>query len=178
MFQKWIWEDERRKERLEMIFENNFSCVRKRIFDGSFLRFPDMSPSIKLYSYQKDAVARILFTPNTLLVHDVGAGKTYVMIAAAMEMRRMGLSEKNMFVVPNNIVGQWKNIFYAMYPSANILCVSRRVLLHQKEKVFLKEYVTRILMGSLLLTVVLSGFRCQRNTIETGLFMNRNLSQK
>ena len=82
-----------------------------------------MSPAIKLYSYQKDAVARILFTPNTLLAHDVGAVKTYVMIAAAMEMRRMGLSEKNMFVVPNNIVGQWKNIFYAMYPSANILCV-------------------------------------------------------
>lgn len=66
-FQKWIWEDERRKERLEMIFENNFSCVRRRIFDGSFLRFPDMSPAIKLYPYQKDAVARILFTPNTLL---------------------------------------------------------------------------------------------------------------
>ena len=122
-FQKWVWKDERRKERLEMIFENNFSCVRRRIFDGSFLRFPDMSPAINLYSYQKDAVARILFTPNTLLAHDVGAGKTYVMIAAAMEMRRMGLSEKNMFVVPNNIVGQWKNIFYAMYPSVNILCV-------------------------------------------------------
>lgn len=122
-FQKWVWEDERRKERLEMIFENNFSCVRRRTFDGSFLRFPDMSPAINLYPYQKNAVARILFTPNTLLAHDVGAGKTYVMIAAAMEMRRMGLSEKNMFVVPNNIVGQWKNIFYAMYPSANILCV-------------------------------------------------------
>lgn len=122
-FQKWVWEDERRKERLEVIFENNFSCVRRRIFDGSFLQFPDMSPAVNLYPYQKDAVARILFTPNTLLAHDVGAGKTYVMIAAAMEMRRMGLSEKNMFVVPNNIVGQWKNIFYAMYPSANILCV-------------------------------------------------------
>lgn len=122
-FQKWIWDDERRKERLEMIFENNFSCVRRRIFDGSFLRFPDMSQTINLYPYQKDAVARILFTPNTLLAHDVGAGKTYVMIAAAMEMRRMGLSKKNMFVVPNNIVGQWKSIFYAMYPNANLLCV-------------------------------------------------------
>lgn len=125
-FQKWIWDDERRKERLEMIFENNFSCVRRRIFDGSFLRFPDMSPATKLYPYQKDAVARILFTPNTLLAHDVGAGKTYVMIAAAMEMRRMGLSDKNMFVVPNNIVGQWKSIFYAMYPNANLLCVESK----------------------------------------------------
>ena len=138
-FQKWVWEDERRKERLEMIFENNFSCVRRRIFDGSFLRFPDMSPAINLYPYQKDAVARILFTPNTLLAHDVGAGKTYVMIAAAMEMRRMGLSKKNMFVVPNNIVGQWKNIFYAMYPSANILCVEPKSFAPSKRESVLER---------------------------------------
>ena len=138
-FQKWVWEDERRKERLEMIFENNFSCVRRRIFDGSFLRFPDMSPAINLYPYQKNAVARILFTPNTLLAHDVGAGKTYVMIAAAMEMRRMGLSEKNMFVVPNNIVGQWKNIFYAMYPSANILCVEPKSFAPSKRESVLER---------------------------------------
>lgn len=138
-FQKWVWEDERRKERLEVIFENNFSCVRRRIFDGSFLRFPDMSPAINLYPYQKDAVARILFTPNTLLAHDVGAGKTYVMIAAAMEMRRMGLSEKNMFVVPNNIVGQWKNIFYAMYPSANILCVEPKSFAPSKRESVLER---------------------------------------
>lgn len=138
-FQKWVWEDESRKERLEVIFENNFSCVRRRIFDGSFLRFPDMSPAINLYPYQKDAVARILFTPNTLLAHDVGAGKTYVMIAAAMEMRRMGLSEKNMFVVPNNIVGQWKNIFYAMYPSANILCVEPKSFAPSKRESVLER---------------------------------------
>ena len=81
-FQKWVWTDDTRKERLEIIFENNFSCVRRRIFDGSFLDFPTMSDSVKLYPYQKNAVARIIFTPNTLLAHDVGAGKTYVMIAA------------------------------------------------------------------------------------------------
>lgn len=138
-FQKWIWDDERRKERLETIFENNFSCIRRRIFDGSFLRFPNMSPAISLYPYQKDAVARILFTPNTLLAHDVGSGKTYVMIAAAMEMRRMGLSEKNMFVVPNNIVGQWKNIFYAMYPSANILCVEPKSFAPSKRESVLER---------------------------------------
>ena len=138
-FQKWIWDDERRKERLEIIFENNFSCIRRRIFDGSFLRFPNMSPAISLYPYQKDAVARILFTPNTLLAHDVGSGKTYVMIAAAMEMRRMGLSEKNMFVVPNNIVGQWKNIFYAMYPSANILCVEPKSFAPSKRESVLER---------------------------------------
>ena len=138
-FQKWVWEDEARKERLETIFENNFSCIRRRIFDGSFLRFPNMSPAINLYPYQKDAVARILFTPNTLLAHDVGAGKTYVMIAAAMEMRRMGLSEKNMFVVPNNIVGQWKNIFYAMYPSANVLCVEPKSFAPSKRESVLER---------------------------------------
>ena len=138
-FQKWVWEDERRKERLERIFENNFSCVRRRIFDGSFLRFPNMSPAINLYPYQKDAVARILFTPNTLLAHDVGSGKTYVMIAAAMEMRRMGLSDKNMFVVPNNIVDQWKNIFYATYPSANILCVEPKSFAPSKRESVLER---------------------------------------
>lgn len=122
-FQQWVWTDEKRKERLEMIFENNFSCVRRRIFDGSFLTFPTMAPGIELYPYQKDAVARIIFSPNTLLAHDVGAGKTYEMIAAGQELRRMGLSNKNMYVVPNNIVGQWKNIFLTMYPNAKLLCV-------------------------------------------------------
>lgn len=138
-FQKWVWEDDARKERLERIFENKFSCIRRRIFDGSFLRFPDMSAQINLYPYQKDAVARILFTPNTLLAHDVGAGKTYVMIAAAMEMRRMGLSEKNMFVVPNNIVGQWKNIFHEMYPSADILCVDPKSFAPSKRESVLER---------------------------------------
>ncbi len=122
-FQKWVWTDDARKERLEIIFENNFGCVRRRIFDGSFLDFPTMSESVNLFPYQKDAVARIIFTPNTLLAHDVGAGKTYVMIAAGQEMKRMKLSAKNMYVVPNNIVGQWENIFSLMYPNAKLLCV-------------------------------------------------------
>ena len=122
-FQKWIWSAPNRKERLEIIFENKYSCIRRRIFDGSFLSFSTMSPEAELYPYQKDAVARILFSPNTLLAHDVGAGKTYVMIAAGQELSRMGLSNKNMYVVPNNIVNQWRDIFLNMYPDANILCV-------------------------------------------------------
>lgn len=122
-FQRWVWKDPQRKARLEMIFETNFSCVRQRRFDGSFLTFPTMSPDIQLYPYQKNAVARILFSPNTLLAHDVGSGKTYVMIAAGMELRRMGLSKKNMYVVPNNLVGQWRDIYLTMYPDANVLCV-------------------------------------------------------
>ena len=138
-FQKWVWTDDARKERLEIIFENNFSCVRRRIFDGSFLDFPTMSDSVKLYPYQKNAVARIIFTPNTLLAHDVGAGKTYVMIAAGQEMKRMGLSTKNMYVVPNNIVGQWKNIFTAMYPNAKLLCVDPKSFTPNKREAVLER---------------------------------------
>ena len=138
-FQKWVWTDDARKERLEIIFENNFSCMRRRIFDGSFLNFPTMSDSVKLYPYQKDAVARIIFTPNTLLAHDVGAGKTYVMIAAGQEMKRMGISKKNMYVVPNNIVGQWKNIFTAMYPNAKLLCVDPKSFTPNKREAVLER---------------------------------------
>lgn len=135
-FQRWVWTDDARKERLEIIFENNFSCVRRRIFDGSFLEFPDMSGAVNLYPYQKDAVARIIFSPNTLLAHNVGAGKTYVMIAAGQEMRRMRLSQKNMYVVPNNLVGQWKNIFLIMYPNAKLLCVDPKSFTpNKREKV-------------------------------------------
>lgn len=138
-FQKWVWNDPTRKERLEIIFESNFSCVRRRIFDGSFLEFPGMSSDVQLYPYQKDAVARIIFTPNTLLAHDVGAGKTYVMIAAGQEMRRMGLSNKNLYVVPNNIVGQWRNIFTFMYPNAKLLCVDPKAFASQKRENVLKQ---------------------------------------
>lgn len=138
-FQRWVWRDEGRRARLEEIFENKFSCVRRRIFDGSFLTFPTMSPSVKLYPYQKNAVARILFTPNTLLAHDVGSGKTYVMIAAGMERLRMGLSEKNMYVVPNNIVGQWQKIFEEMYPNCKLLVVEPKTFTPAKRKNVVKS---------------------------------------
>lgn len=138
-FQSWVWSDKNRKERLKTIFENKFGCVRRRSFDGSFLTLPDISPAIKLFPYQKDAVARIIFTPNTLLAHDVGSGKTYVMIAAGHELRRMGLSKKNMYVVPNNIVGQWRNIYLSMYPNAKILCVEPKTFTPDKREEVLKQ---------------------------------------
>lgn len=141
-FQKWIWAVKARKERLEIIFENNFSCVRRRIFDGSFLKFPTMSSNVELYPYQKDAVARILFSPNTLLAHDVGSGKTYVMIAAGQELRRMGLSKKNMYVVPNNIVTQWRDIFLTMYPGSKLLCVEPKMFKPEKREEILKSIIT------------------------------------
>lgn len=133
-FQAWVWTDKTRKKRLEAIFEENYGCTRRRIFDGSFLTFPTLSPSIQLYPYQKDAVARIIFSPNTLLAHDVGSGKTYVMIAAGQELRRMGLSKKNMYVVPNNILGQWRDIFLAMYPDAKLLCVGPKAFTPSKRE--------------------------------------------
>ena len=138
-FQNWVWQDDVRKKRLETIFDNNFSSIRRRIFDGSFLEFPGMSPAVTLYPYQKNAVARILFTPNTLLAHDVGAGKTYVMIAAGQELRRMGLSKKNLYVVPNNIVGQWQRIFLQMYPAAKLLIVEPKTFAPKKREGVLKQ---------------------------------------
>ena len=133
-FQKWVWKDPERKAKLEMIFENNFGCIRRRHFDGSFLTFPTMSPEMQLHPYQKDAVARILFSPNTLLAHDVGSGKTYIMIAAGMELRRMGLSQKNLYVVPNNLVGQWRDIFLQLYPQANVLAVEPKTFTPAKRE--------------------------------------------
>ena len=138
-FQEWIWKDPARRERLETIFENKFSCVRRRIFDGSFLQFPGMNPAFQLYPYQKDTAARIIFTPNTLVAHDVGAGKTYVMAAAGMELRRMGLSKKNLFVVPNNIIGQWQSIFSSLYPQAKLLCVDPKAFTPKKRETVLRQ---------------------------------------
>lgn len=123
-FVYWVWRDRKRRERLEAIFTERYGCVRARRYDGSFLTLPGLSPDVTLYPYQKDAVARILFSPNTLLAHDVGAGKTYIMIAAAQELHRMGISPKNLFVVPNNLVGQWEGLYRKLYPDANLLCVT------------------------------------------------------
>lgn len=125
-FKSWVWTDDKRRRKLETIFENKYSCVRRRIFDGSFLHFPGMADGVGLFPYQKDAVARILFSANTLLAHDVGSGKSYVMIAAGMELRRMGLSKKNLYVVPNNLVIQWRSFFEKIYPDARVFCVEAK----------------------------------------------------
>ena len=149
-FQRWVWKDVTRKEMLLQIFENQFSGVRRRIFDGSFLNFPTMSKDICLFDYQKNAVARILFSPNTLLAHDVGSGKTYIMIAAGMELKRMGLSEKNLYVVPNNIVGQWRDIFKTMYPSANLLCIEPKNFTPDKRESVLEKIRDEVYDGVIM----------------------------
>ena len=127
-FQKWVWTQPTRKERLEKIYNERYACTKVRHFDGSFLELPGLNPKFELFQYQKDAVARIMFSPNTLLAHDVGAGKTYVMIVAGMELKRIGVSEKNMYVVPNNILGQWKKLFLKLYPHACIKTIEAKDL--------------------------------------------------
>ena len=132
-FSSWLWSNPARAERLEMIYEERYSSNKIRRFDGSFLTFPGLNPSIELFPYQKNAVARILFTPNTLLAHDVGSGKTFVMIVAGMELRRMGIAKKNLYVVPNNLVGQWKDIFLHLYGDAKLLIVEPKVFTPSKK---------------------------------------------
>lgn len=122
-FENWIWLDEDRCFEVEAAYNRMFSEYRPLKYDGSKLTFPEMNSQYELFPYQKDAVLRILNTPNTLLAYDVGAGKTYIMIAAAMTMRRKGLSRKNMFVVPNHIVGQWEKVFTDLYPHAKVLAI-------------------------------------------------------
>lgn len=123
-FLDWIWQDEKRKAMLVEIYNNTYCYIINRVFDGSFLEFPGLSDNINLYTHQRNAVARILFTPNTLLAHEVGSGKTFLMIAAGMELLRTGTTKKNLYVVPNNVMVQWINDFKSAYPSANIFCIN------------------------------------------------------
>lgn len=123
LFKEWVWSDEDRKWEIEEAYNNLFGKYKKEKYDGSKLEFPNMKESYSLYDYQKDAVQRIISTPNTLLAFDVGAGKTYIMITAAMLLRQRGIARKNMFVVPNNIVGQWEKIFTDLYPKAKLLVI-------------------------------------------------------
>ncbi len=123
-FQKWIWKDDKRKERLLAIYETKYSSYRTRRYDGRFLEFPNMNKDIELRPHQRNAIARIIFSKNTLLAHDVGSGKTYDMIASGVELKRMGLSNKNLYVVPNSLVGQWKKMFLDLYPNSKVLVIA------------------------------------------------------
>ncbi len=125
-FQEWVWRDIDRRERLCHIYNETFNAVRPREYDGSHLQFPGMNPEITLRPHQINAIAHVIYGGNTLLAHEVGAGKTYEMAAAAMEMKRLGLCTKSLFVVPNHITGQWASEFLQLYPSANLLVVTKR----------------------------------------------------
>lgn len=125
-FKEWIWKDEDRRNRLVKLYNENFNCMKEREYDGSHLTFDGMNPNIELRSHQKDAVARIIYGGNTLLAHAVGAGKTYECIAGAMELKRLGIVSKPMFVVPNHLLGQWANEILKLYPTANVLVATQK----------------------------------------------------
>ena len=125
-FGDWIWKDPERRNRLVRYYNDTFNSIRPREYDGSHITFGGISPEIKLRPHQVNAIAHILYGGNTLLAHKVGAGKTFEMVAAAQESRRLGLCQKSMFVVPNHLVGQWASEYLRLYPSANILVTTKR----------------------------------------------------
>ena len=125
-FQDWIWKDPERRNRLVRYYNDTFNSVRPREYDGSHITFGGISPEITLRPHQVNAIAHILYGGSTLLAHKVGAGKTFEMVAAAQESKRLGLCQKSMFVVPNHLVGQWASEYLRLYPSANILVTTKQ----------------------------------------------------
>ena len=125
-FQDWIWKDPQRRERLTRLYNDKFNSIRPREYDGSHLNFVGINPEITLRPHQVNAIAHILYGGNTLLAHVVGAGKTFEMVAAAQESKRLGLCQKSLFVVPNHLTEQWASEYLQLYPSANILVATRK----------------------------------------------------
>ncbi len=141
-FEEWIWKDPNRRERLCKLYNEQFNSIRPREFSGRHIRFYGMSPEIKLRDHQADAVARILYGGNTLLAHVVGAGKTFTMVAAAQESKRLGLCSKSMFVVPNHLINQWASEYLQLYPSANILVATKKDFETKNRKKFCARIAT------------------------------------
>ena len=125
-FQDWVWSDPERRERLCKLYNEKFNSIRPREYDGSHIVFSGMNPEITLREHQRNAVAHILYGGNTLLAHAVGAGKTFEMLAAAQESKRLGLCNKSLFVVPNHLTEQWASEYLQLYPSANILVATKK----------------------------------------------------
>ena len=142
-FKEWIFKDMRRREALCKIYNERFNSVRPREYDGSHIQFVGMNPEIKLMEHQKNAVAHILYGNNTLLAHCVGAGKTFQMIAAGMESKRLGLAQKSLYVVPNHLLEQWGSDFLRLYPGANILVATKKDF----EPANRKRFCSRIATG-------------------------------
>ena len=143
-FKDWLWKDADRRQALVAKYNELFNSSKPREYDGSHLTFPGMNPEIELRQHQRDAIARILYGGNTLLAHEVGAGKTFTMAAAAMEAKRLGLCSKPMFVVPNHLTEQWASEFLRLYPSANILVTTKKDF----EKANRQKFCARIATGN------------------------------
>ena len=142
-FRDWLWKDPKRRETLVARYNELFNSTRPREYDGSHLTFPGMNPEIELREHQCSAIARILYGGNTLLAHEVGAGKTFTMAAAAMEAKRLGLCRKPMFAVPNHLTEQWASEFLRLYPSANVLVATKKDF----EPANRKKFCARIATG-------------------------------
>ena len=142
-FRDWVWKDPDRREDLVKTYNELFNSIRPREYDGSHISFDGMNPEIELREHQRNAVAHILYGGNTLLAHEVGAGKTFEMVAAVMESKRLGLCQKAMFVVPNHLTEQWASEFLRLYPSANILVATRKDF----EKANRQKFCARIATG-------------------------------
>ena len=142
-FKEWIFKDMSRRETLCKIYNERFNSIRPREYDGSHIQFVGMNPEIKLMEHQKNAVAHILYGNNTLLAHCVGAGKTFQMIAAGMESKRLGLAQKSLYVVPNHLLEQWGSDFLRLYPRANILVATKKDF----EPANRKRFCSRIATG-------------------------------
>lgn len=142
-FANWIWKDPYRRKDLEQVYNERFNSLRPAEFSGDHINFVGMNPQIGLRQHQKNAVAHILYGGNTLLAHEVGAGKTYTMAAAAMESKRLGLCQKSLFVVPNHLTLQWANEFLRLYPAANLLVASKKDF----EKANRKKFCAKIATG-------------------------------
>ena len=142
-FRDWIWKDPQRRQALVRQYNEEMNSTRPREYDGSHIVFGGMNPSITLREHQKNAIAHVLYGGNTLLAHEVGAGKTFEMVAAAMEAKRLGLCQKSLFVVPNHLTEQWASEFLRLYPSANILVTTKKDF----EKHNRKKFCARIATG-------------------------------
>ena len=141
-FQDWVWSDPERRERLCRLYNDKFNSLRPREYDGSHIVLSGMNPEIELREHQRNAVAHILYGGNTLLAHAVGAGKTFEMVSAAMESKRLGLCSKSLFVVPNHLTEQWASEFLQLYPSANILVATKKDFETKNRKKFCGRIAT------------------------------------
>ena len=141
-FKSWIWKDPERRQALVRQYNEEMNSTRPREYDGSHLVFAGMNPEITLREHQKNAIAHVLYGGNTLLAHEVGAGKTFEMVAAAMEGKRLGLCQKSIFVVPNHLTEQWASEFLRLYPSANILVTTKKDFETHNRKKFCARIAT------------------------------------
>ena len=141
-FQAWLWEDDSRRERLGRLYNDRFNAIRLRTFNGDHLQLPGASHAVTLRPHQKAAVWRILQTPNALLAHVVGAGKTYTMVAAAMELKRLGLARKPLFVVPNHMLEQFSSELLTLYPAANLLVASKEDFERERRQTLMSRIAT------------------------------------